>query len=122
MIRPAEIVVGVDQVRRLIAEQFPHWAGLSIVAQPLSGTDNALFRLGDDLVARLPRAPWAVDQVQTDAIWLPQLAPHLPLTVPVPIAVGQPGAGYPWSWTVVPWLPGHNPDPGMDLVDLAVDL
>jgi len=122
MIRPGEIVIGVDQVRRLIAEQFPQWAALSIVPQPLNGTDNALFRLGDDLVARLPRAPWAVDQVVTDATWLPQLAPHLPVPVPLPIAVGQPGAGYPWSWTVVPWLPGRNPDPDMDLVDVAVDL
>jgi aminoglycoside phosphotransferase (APT) family kinase protein len=122
MTRPGEIVVNVDQVRRLVAEQFPQWAELPIVAQPLSGTDNALFRLGDDLVARLPRAPWAVDQVETDATWLPRLAPHLPVPVPLPIAVGQPGAGYPWSWTVVPWLPGHNPDPEMDLVDLAVDL
>jgi aminoglycoside phosphotransferase (APT) family kinase protein len=122
MIRPGEIVVDAGQVRRLIAEQFPEWAGLPIVPQPLSGTDNALFRLGDDLVARLPRAPWAVDQVMTDAIWLPQLAPHLPVPVPLPIAVGQPGAGYPWSWTIVPWLPGRNPDREMDLIDVAIDL
>ena len=122
MVRPGEITVGVDQVRRLVAEQFPRWAGLPIVPQPLSGTDNALFRLGDGVVARLPRAPWAVDQVATDATWLPRLAPHLPVPVPVPIAVGRPGAGYPWSWTVVPWLPGRNPDATTDLVDLAVDL
>lgn len=122
MIRPGEIVVGVDQVRSLLAEQFPQWAGLPIAPQPLSGTDNALFRVGDDLVARLPRAPWAVGQVETDATWLPLLAPHLPVPVPVPIAVGRPGPGYPWSWTVVPWLPGRNPSAGMDLVGLAIDL
>ena len=115
-------MVAADTVRRLVAEQFPQWAGLPIVAQPLTGTDNALFRLGDELVARLPRAPWAVDQVATDTTWLPRLAPHLPVPVPVPVAVGQPGAGYPWSWTVVPWLPGSNPDPEMDLAELAVDL
>ncbi|NUT36583.1 MAG: aminoglycoside phosphotransferase family protein [Hamadaea sp.] len=120
--RPGEIVVTADQVRHLIGEQFPQWAGLPVVAQPLNGTDNALFRIGDDLVARLPRAPWAVAQVETDATWLPRLAPHLPLPVPLPIAVGAPGAEFPWNWSVVPWLPGRNPDPETDLVDVAVDL
>ncbi|NUR25221.1 MAG: aminoglycoside phosphotransferase family protein, partial [Catenulispora sp.] len=122
MARPGEIVVGVDTVRRLIADQFPQWAGLPVVAQPLSGTDNALFRLGDELVARLPRAPWAVDQVASDATWLPLLAPHLPVPVPLPVAVGAPDAEYPWPWTVVPWLPGGNPDPGADLTEVAVGL
>ena len=88
--RPGEIVVTVEQVRALIGEQFPEWSDLPIVPQPLNGTDNALFRLGDSLTARLPRAPWAVDQVTTDATWLPRLAPHLPVPVPVPVAVGRP--------------------------------
>ncbi|MDY7090430.1 MAG: aminoglycoside phosphotransferase family protein [Actinomycetota bacterium] len=95
---------------------------MPIAPLPLSGTDNALFRLGDCLTARLPRAPWAVEQVATDAAWLPRLAPHLPVRVPVPVAVGRPGGDYPWSWTVVPWLGGRNPEAGQDLVDLAVDL
>src|SRR5215218_9557885 len=120
--RPGEIIVAVEQVRALIGEQFPQWSELPIVAQPLNGTDNALFRLGDRLTARLPRAQWAVDQVATDATWLPRLAPHLPVPVPVPIAVGRPGGDYPWPWTVVPWLDGHNPQAGQDLVDLAIDL
>jgi len=120
--RPGEIVVAVEQVCALIEEQFPEWSDLPVVALPLSGTDNALFRLGDRLTVRLPRAPWAVDQVATDASWLPRLAPHLPVPVPAPVAVGRPGADYPWPWTVVPWLEGRNPQAGEDLVDLAVDL
>jgi aminoglycoside phosphotransferase (APT) family kinase protein len=120
--RPGEIVVDVEQVRALIDEQFPEWSGLPVVPQPLTGTDNALFRLGDGLTARLPRASWAVDQVETDATWLPRLASHLPVLVPVPVAVGEPGGDYPWRWTVVPWLDGRNPEAGQDLVDLAVDL
>ncbi|WP_051366352.1 aminoglycoside phosphotransferase family protein [Hamadaea tsunoensis] len=122
MVRPGELVIGVEHVHRLVADQFPQWSGLPVVAQPLTGTDNALFRLGDDLVARLPRAPWAVDQVSTDTTWLPLLAPHLPVPVPLPVAVGEPDAGYPWPWTVVPWLPGRNPDPEEDLVGVAEDL
>ena len=84
--------------------------------------DNALFRLGESLTARLPRAPWAVDQATIDATWLPQLAPHLPVLVPVPVAVGCPGRDYPWPWTVVPWLDGRHLEAGQDLVDVAVDL
>ncbi|MEU3114526.1 aminoglycoside phosphotransferase family protein [Micromonospora chalcea] len=120
--RPGEIVVTVEQVRALVSDQFPEWSSLPIVPQPLNGTDNALFRLGDSLTARLPRAPWAVDQVTTDATWLPRLAPHLPVPVPVPVAVGRPGGDYQWPWTVVPWLDGDNPQSGQDHVDLAVDL
>ncbi|MFC7245562.1 aminoglycoside phosphotransferase family protein [Catellatospora aurea] len=120
--RPGEIVVTAEQVRALLDEQFPEWSDLPIVAQPLNGTDNALFRLGDSLTARLPRAEWAVGQVATDTAWLPRLAPHLPAPVPVPIATGWPGGDYPWPWTVVPWLDGRNPQAGQNHVDLAVDL
>ncbi|WP_187399788.1 hypothetical protein [Micromonospora sp. AP08] len=65
--RPGEIVVAAEQVRALIDEQFPEWSDLPIVPQPLNGTDNALFRLGDSLTARLPRARWAVDPVDCRA-------------------------------------------------------
>jgi aminoglycoside phosphotransferase (APT) family kinase protein len=47
-------------VRRLLAAQFPQWAGLPIEALPFGGTDNAIYRLGDELSVRLPRrADWA---------------------------------------------------------------
>ncbi|MFI7463308.1 hypothetical protein [Nonomuraea sp. NPDC049646] len=35
-------------VRRLLAAQFPRWAGLPLRRSPSSGTVNAVFRLGDD--------------------------------------------------------------------------
>ena len=41
-------------VRRLLVAQFPQWADLAIEPVPSAGTDNALYRLGDDMAVRLP--------------------------------------------------------------------
>ena len=104
-----EQVATVAQVTTLVAGQFPAWAHLTVTPVAEFGTDHCLFRIGDDLVARMPRVAGAVDQVDTDAAWLPLLAQHLPVDLPVPLAQGQPGAGYPWRWSVVPWLRGATP-------------
>ena len=103
-----EVETDVALVRRLLAAQFPQWADLSIAPVQSAGTDNALYRLGDDLVARLPRIHWAVEQVAKECQWLPRLAPRLPLAIPVPLAQGAPGEGYPWEWSVTRWLAGEN--------------
>jgi aminoglycoside phosphotransferase (APT) family kinase protein len=100
-----------QQVARLIAAQFPEWARLPVTPVATHGTDHLLFRVGDDLVARMPRIEWAIEQAELDHRWLPVLAPHLPVAIPAPLALGQPGEGYPWSWTIAPWLPGDNPQP-----------
>jgi aminoglycoside phosphotransferase (APT) family kinase protein len=96
-------------VRRLLSRQFPHWADLPVERVSSSGTDNALYRLGDDMVVRLPRIHWAVGGVEKDVRWLPKLAPLLPAAIPVPLAEGAPAEGYPWTWGVYPWLEGENP-------------
>jgi len=111
-------------VRKLLAAQFPEWEGLPLERVESAGTDNALYRLGDDMVVRLPRIDWAISQIERECRWLPQLAPHLPLAIPVPIAMGEPGEGYPWHWSVNPWLPGANVtlDRISDPTQLARDL
>ena len=103
-----EVETDASLVRRLVAVQFPHWADLPIAPVPPSGMDNALYRLGDDLVVRLPRVHWAASLAAKEHRWLPKLAPHLPLAVPVPLTLGEPGEGYPWQWTVCRWLEGEN--------------
>lgn len=108
-------------VSQLVAEQFPHWAALPVVAVPATGTDNLVYRLGDELVVRMPRIHWAVAQVERDAAWLPRFAATLAVAVPEPVAVGEPGLGYPYPWAVHRWLPGSNPRPG-DHPGLAQDL
>jgi aminoglycoside phosphotransferase (APT) family kinase protein len=103
-----EVPIDAALVRRLIAAQFPQWADLPITPVPSAGTDNAIYRLGDGLAVRLPRIHSATAQIDKEAAWLPVLAPHLPLDVPVPLAVGVPGEGYPWRWSICRWLDGVN--------------
>jgi aminoglycoside phosphotransferase (APT) family kinase protein len=103
-----EIDTDVSLVARLLCEQFPQWASLPIKPVHSTGTDNALYRLGDDMVVRLPRIYWAAGQVDKEHQWLPKFAPLLPLAIPVPLVKGQPGEGYPWRWSVYQWLEGEN--------------
>ena len=118
-----EVLTDEALVRRLLGQQFPEWAGLPVRYVPSSGTDNDVYRVGDGLVARLPRIAWATEQVAKEARWLPRLAPHLPLAVPAPVAVGRPGEGYPYVWAVHEWLPGTDAGSGVaDLDRVAVDL
>ena len=100
-------LVDVDLVSQLLADQFPHWAHLPLLPLGAAGTDNAIFRLGHDLVVRLPKVDWAVGQAEKEHLWLPKLAPLLPLQVPTPLALGEPGCGYPWRWAVCRWVPGE---------------
>ncbi|MFJ1707467.1 aminoglycoside phosphotransferase family protein [Kitasatospora sp. NPDC088346] len=106
-----EVLVPGSVVRRLLRTQFPHWAALPL-DRVEAGTSNAMFRLGKDLVVRLPRTPGAAEDVAKEHHWLPRLAPRLPVAVPVPLGGGTPGAGYPWPWSVYRWLDGENPTPG----------
>jgi aminoglycoside phosphotransferase (APT) family kinase protein len=118
-----EIGTDVTLVRRLLAGQFPQWADLSIDVVVSYGTDHDIYRLGDHLAARLPRIGWATKQAAKEAEWLPKLAPHLPLAIPVQLAIGHPAEGYPFDWSVYEWLPGENANGTIDDLDqAAVDL
>lgn len=103
-----EIEIDEALVAALVTEQFPEWAGLPVRRVASAGTDNAMFRLGDELCVRLPRRPGCVGQVEKDLRWLPELAPRLPLKLPLPLALGKPGAGFPFTWGVYGWLAGQE--------------
>jgi aminoglycoside phosphotransferase (APT) family kinase protein len=119
-----EVETNPSLVRRLLATQFPQWANLPIEPVESTGTDNAIYRLGESMAVRMPRIQWAIAQIDTEERWLPVLAPQLPLALAVPIAKGLPGEGYPWSWAVVPWLEGQNAAVARiaDLNQVAIDL
>ncbi|MFF7339895.1 aminoglycoside phosphotransferase family protein [Streptomyces sp. NPDC008163] len=102
--RPA---IDTPLVRRLVDSQFPQWAGLPLERLAQAGSDHVIHRLGRDLSVRLPRHAGAIGQARKELTWLPRLAPHLPLAVPEPVAVGEPGLGYPWPWAVTRWLDGE---------------
>jgi aminoglycoside phosphotransferase (APT) family kinase protein len=105
----ADIEIDSSLVRSLLHAQHPDLAALPLHAIE-SGWDNAMFRLGDELVVRLPRRVAATHLIDHEQRWLPQLAPLLPIPVPAPVRVGQPADNYPWRWSIVPWLRGRNAD------------
>jgi aminoglycoside phosphotransferase (APT) family kinase protein len=103
-----------DLVRRLIAGQFPQWAGLAVERWPSSGTVNAMYRLGEDMAVRLPLVPGGAGDVLLEREWLPRLAPHLPVCIPEVLGAGEPAQGYAWPWTTRPGSAaggGHSPRP-----------
>lgn len=120
---PDEIETDPELVRRLLVGQFPQWADLRIELVESYGTDHDIYRLGDHMSARLPRIKWATGQAAKEAEWLPKLAPHLPLMLPVQLAMGHPAEGYPFNWSVYKWLPGESANGTIDdLNQAAIDL
>lgn len=120
--RKAGITSGL--VSALIEMQFPQWAGLPVTAVDADGWDNATFRLGDEMSVRLPSAEEYVPAVEKEQRWLPVLAGQLPLPIPEPLAVGVPGCGFPWPWSVYRWIDGAlvTEQTVRDLPQFAADL
>ena len=118
------VAIPTATARALVAAQFPAWAHLPVTPVDPPGWDNRTFRLGPAMKLRFPSAARYVAQVEKEARWLPVLAPRLPLPVPEPLAVGAPGAGYPFPWSVQSWLPGQPASlaPPDDPVRFALDL
>jgi aminoglycoside phosphotransferase (APT) family kinase protein len=104
---PAEAHIDVRLVQALLARQFPALAALPVSLEA-SGWDNVTFRLGDRLAVRMPRLAVAARLLGKEQQWLHRLAPALPLPVPTPVHAGEPGCGYPWAWSVVPWFTGRS--------------
>ena len=114
----AEVEITVDLVRALLDEQFPDLATLP-VTPVANGWDNSIYRLGDDLLVRMPRRQLGADLVEHEHRWLPELARRLPIPIPAPVHAGRPGSGYPWSWSICPWFEGAvAADVGLDRPDV----
>ncbi|HEX9065834.1 MAG TPA: aminoglycoside phosphotransferase family protein [Streptosporangiaceae bacterium] len=114
-----QIEIGAPAVRELVRRQFPAWRQLPVTRLESPGTVNAIFRLGDRLAARFPLRAGAPDEVrrelETEAAAAAELAGHTRFATPEPVAIGEPGAGYPLPWSVQTWLPGqtaNEEDPG----------
>jgi aminoglycoside phosphotransferase (APT) family kinase protein len=121
-----ELDVDEQLVRRLLGTVSPAYDGLPLRRFEVTGSDNALFRLGDDLLVRVPRQPGGTTTIEKEQRWLPYVAPHLPVPVPEIVAVGEPGFGYPERWSIVRYLAGERPDVPREgealRSDLAADL
>lgn len=118
-----ELEIDEPLVRGLLAEQFPEWSDLPLRRVEPQGTDNAIFRLGGELSVRLPRRHGPTDPGGKELEWLPRLAPVVPTEIPVPVAQGHPGQGYPWFWEIHTWVEGATvPVADLDAVQAARDL
>ena len=105
----ADVEVDAALTQALLKEQHPILAHLPCV--PIeAGWDNAMVRLGDTFCVRLPRRTAAAALIEHEQAWLPALAEQLPIHIPVPLWTGEPGCGYPWRWSIVPWLAGEPAD------------
>lgn len=118
-----EVATDASLVRSLLNAQFPEWAELSVEPVDSYGTDHDIYRLGERLVIRLPCIGWATKQAAKEREWLPKIAPHVPLALPVQVAMGQPADGYAFEWSIYEWLPGDNANGTIDDLDqAAIDL
>ena len=116
--------IDVHLVRSMVDRQFPEWATLPLRPVERGGWDNRSFRLGDEMVVRLPSAAEYADQVAKEHRWLPYLAPTVPVLIPRPLALGEPMFGYPWRWSIYSWIVGEPAEVGRiaDLSQFASDL
>jgi len=130
MVKMHENELDIDErlVRELLRNQCSQWSDLSIRAVQSSGTDNALFRLGNKYIVRLPRTEWVpgVNEItlNKEYEWLPKIACFLETPIALPIFKGKPDNAYPWSWLVSQWNEGLNPcfEQENEYEQLAIDL
>lgn len=105
-----ELEIDDNQVRILLKSQCPQWADYPLMRIKSSGTDNALFRLGEDYIVRLPRLEGATENINKEFTWVPQISRFLKTPISEPIFKGRPENGYPNHWLITKWNEGHNPD------------
>lgn len=104
-----ELNIDLFLVQKLVSTQFPKWKDLPLKPISSAGTDNALYRLGNDMIVRLPRIHWAASDVDKESLWLPKIAPFIPFPISTPLEKGTASEGYPWSWAIYKWIEGYNP-------------
>ncbi len=119
-----ELDIDEHLVKKLLADQFPEWAHLPVKRISSSGTDNAIFKFGDDTLIRVPRRADMLDTLQRQEKWVNPMAVHLPLAVPTLIAYGNPQDSFPWHWGIYSWIEGDNlyNNSTLDLNQAALDL
>ena len=123
MLHEDEIPVDETLVRSLLKAQRPEWAGLPL-SPAGAGTDNTMYRLGEDLLVRLPRTPGNGRSVRKEQEWLPRLAPLLGCPIPEPVHAGTPTDAFPLLWSVYRWIDGDEvgPDTVRDWAAFGADL
>ncbi len=105
----AELDITPELIRHLLQSQHPDLSELPL-EEFASGWDNQLYRLGEDLLIRMPRRELGATLIRNEQTWLPHLAERLPLPVPLPQRLGVPDEDYPWHWSIVDFFSGTAAD------------
>ena len=122
-LHPDEINIDTNLVKSLVEKQFPQWAGLPIEPIKSAGTDNVIFRLGNEMTIRLPRTIGAASNIYKEWKWLPILEQQVSLSIPTPISKGIQTKDYPCPWLIYKWLDGKNgTESELDLNNAAIVL
>lgn len=125
--------VPLDFFEKITIQQLKNWwqgkDSTDLAALPISkvkhyGTDNAIFRIGEEYTIRLPRVDYAAQQIKKEVRWLPHLSNHLPLTIPTPVRAGKPSERLPYPWYIYKWIDGVDAynEPPSDLNQVAKNL
>lgn len=103
---PGQLTVTVATVRALIDCQFPQWRALEIEPVKSAGTVNTLFRVGPRLCARFPLEDGLRQRLIDEAEAAQKLCGKTRFDTPKHVAIGEPGPGYAFPWSVQTWIPG----------------
>lgn len=104
-----ELPIDLALVRQLVDRAFPEYVEEDLRHMNDSGSSNALFRLGNDRLVRLPRQRGGGASIDKEASWLPYVAPRVTVDVPEVVGVGEPDLDYPERWAITTWLHGTRP-------------
>lgn len=128
VVHEQQVEIGRAQVVALIADQIPSLAGLEVVAVSSVGTDNSIYRIGDEVTARFPLRRTDPDvergRLRIERSAAAEFRAASPVAAPEPLHLGEPGHGYPMPWSTQTWLPGATATPSgcEDSTSLACDL
>lgn len=100
--------IRINLAKKLITEQFPEYAQLFITSVESQGHDNRSFRLGNEMLIRIPTKSQYALKVAKEQDLLPKLAPHLSFEIPAPIKMGHPSQDYPYPFSIYKWLQGRS--------------
>lgn len=100
--------ITAELAKKLINSQFPEYADLTVTEVELQGHDNRTYRIGDDMLIRMPTAESYALKVPIEQELLPKLAKHLSVAIPAPIKMGKPSEDYPYAFSIYKWLDGSS--------------
>ena len=113
-------MITIKSLSELISEQCSQWSHLSIKPVEFSGVDNQVFRLGDQMLIRLPSAETYAGQVTKEQKWLPLISPQLSIKIPEPLFMGDPSEHFPWKWSIYSWIEGESANVVIDGLDMKL--